>query len=1400
MASRKYCDFIEISPTFESVVDIDADNRNANLWREYIVGDDMEKMIEALCQSLNNEGPDARRSFWIEGTYGTGKSYAAILIKHLMEEKPAVVDAYLSQNSRLSTYRNCFMKCRAAEKGDYLVVWKTGVTGIRDGNSLLMEAEKAVREALAAKFGDKADYGDASLQDTVLEQINNPLLNWENILETTTLGDDYGSVAILRQKIETGDLHALQRTAAVIRQHNWGLVDSLDTFKKWIASVIERNGLTKSGIFFIWDEFTEYLSNSDDHTLLQQLSEFCKVQPFFMLLVAHRTTELVERITPERYQLITHRFHQVEFHISPDAAFDLIAGSIMIRAGMEAHWQEERKAVVRRVKQYLPAMDGLSERIEKSIDHLCPMHPMTVRLLSRVSESYAASQRTMFRFMKDRSDEEQGFVGYIHQYGPDDQACWLTPDWLWDYFFTRESDFSDKDIKAAEYIRHYEESFHLVENDENAVRVFKTAMLLMALMSSTKGIYSGRNAKDGIAATVECLELCLAGVMSKEQLQDLLQTMVDDGAIVLDKDLRGNMRLQLPFKGLGQSEFDNRYTQKEKNNSRYKLFAKEGAFAQALEKLAWDENDAMVRRMKIAVCCAETNSINYRLGEITKDLEKYPYKLGLLIVTVDSDQQANMIQSVLKQKSIELDEPRLTIALAKSPLTEEKRKEWLKSIVQQELARESGQTGSANQYALEAAQLVNTWASAVASGKFVAYHCGDEFSANFGMRELRSNIRNTVLHKVFLYAPENIVNTMTAYKNCNVNAPLAGIQRTTKTSQLKGILNALDKAGVLTLDSIDKIAGAGGSKEADCVAALARMIRSKMDSGSKVILDDLWHELQRPPFGYYNNLVCGVLLGFVFSCYLNDRYSWTDNEEGSHALNEDALNNMVFKLCTGKLTTDYLSAGSVTWQHFSDYLGKIFNLPKEQLANQTMGFQNVRDAVAKSGVPFWALKYLPDNKWSSMDLQETADKVIDQIQVIIAQNGDAEEAMSTVLQLMQGRGKIRVVLAKAFQDKNELSEAFRRFLFEASSELEQVVVRLQVPSIELSDKLHLVMQGSTYTWTEEQVRDKLADVVTDYCYLEALSKVRGQEYHNFEAVRLDLANLFKYLRISLAAIEQIGVAWYPALEILWQVATNQVSHLDSAEKEREISILQQHGAAAKDCLTDGHAVLGDILAARGINCTHEELASIYNGLKDFSCEGTLTQFNKELDTQLKKISHARNKTTLQEMWRSMTGMDSVTEWCKTYSMPLLWLVDKEYQPAFETIVKMQKHNYVYDKEIVSAINVLRSMDATILTDQAKMELAFLALIGQEYKPLWQEQRAAIVREAKQKIGNDMSTWSTADLRTVQHIFKRLQQEKAKKEELAAAKHAVNTMQEDVLRARVTAFLEAHPEYCEMLTK
>ena len=126
MAVKKYSDYLQISPAYESVVDIGADQRNKDLWREYVVGDDMVKAMDKICASVRMEAVDARRSFWIHGSYGTGKSYAAIVIKHLFEEPAAVIDAYMQGNQMMAQFRNRFMPVR--RNGDYLVIWQSGCT------------------------------------------------------------------------------------------------------------------------------------------------------------------------------------------------------------------------------------------------------------------------------------------------------------------------------------------------------------------------------------------------------------------------------------------------------------------------------------------------------------------------------------------------------------------------------------------------------------------------------------------------------------------------------------------------------------------------------------------------------------------------------------------------------------------------------------------------------------------------------------------------------------------------------------------------------------------------------------------------------------------------------------------------------------------------------------------------------------------------------------------------------------------------------------------------------------------------------------------------------------------------------------------------------------------------
>lgn len=1399
MPKVKYSNYLEINPAFESVVDLAADKRNANLWREYIVGEDMDKLVEHLCESLGNEAPDLRRSFWVHGSYGTGKSYAGLFVKHLVEEKPEVIDAFLAASGRLSKYRNRFAKCR--KNGDYLVIWKTGCTGIRSGDMLLLEAEKAIQDALIEKYGDKAYLGSSSLINAIKEKLEDPSINWEYVLETTILSDDYSTVKELRQKVESGDLSALKAVATVVRQKGYGLVNNLKTFKDWVGDVIDGNNLSKSGIFFIWDEFTEYVTNSDDHTVMQQISEFCKEKPLFMLYIVHRSQEMVDSMGKDRYQMITNRFHQVEFHVSPDAAFDLIAGSITTRNGMEGIWKEDKTRVIKLIQPFLPDMSGIDDKISEQIEMLCPMHPMTIRLLSRVAESYAAAQRTMFRFMKDQSDSELGFVGYINKYGPDDQACWLTPDWLWDYFFTRESDFRDKDTKAAEYIHHYEESRHLVESDENAHRVFKIAMLLLAVMSSTKGVYGGIKAHGGISATAECLEMCLSGVMSKSQVGDLLTTLEECKIILRDEAANGVVRLQMPFHGGNGDEFKLRYDANDKKYTRYQMFSRDGIFAQEVEKKAWDENDAAFKRMKICACCAETNSIKTRLDEIIKELDKYPYELGLLIVTVKDDAQYMTIQSDLAKRASESDESRLTIALIKSPFTDEMRTKWLTSLTKQEIAFGRGQTASGGQHKMEANAVIATWVgSAVSGSKIIAWNGRQVFANQYGMPNLRKTIQTNVLQELFPYAPETIVITNTAYKPCNDSAPTAGITRESNNSQMKSVLNSMAIAGVINFSTIDEMAAASGGKAADSICELARLIRSEMESGQRVVLGDLWDKLQHKPFGYYNTIACGVLLGYVFSCYKDSAFSWTDNAQSTHVLGENTLKTMVLNMCKGIMTTDYLSAGTVTFQNFRQYAKRILDLTDAQIANETECWHNMREAVTKAGAPLWALKYLPDEKYGGEDFKNAAMKIADNLQLFIAQDSERESVMSNVIQLFNGRGKLRITLEKAFQDKNTMNAAFRKFLFSVSPELQEVAGRLCVQPEELSDKLHMVMQTAIYTWTEDQVKEKLPDVVSDYNYLDTLNGILGKPYHSTEDARKDLANLFQFLRIPTIAIERSGAKWYPALKILKEVSVNGTSLMSSDDRISDIKVLTQYGQNAMDCLRDPKPVLAGILESRGIEYIQSELDAVYAGLKDLSCDASLTQFEKELDSQIGLISQARDRIRLKELWQSLSGEETVRGWCKTHEIPLPWIVSKEQQKALKTVIDVQNGNRALDQNVQNAISVLSSMDSAILFDSKMQTSAFVKTVGEEYAAIIEDERATVMAQAKMRIGNDLSSWDTSDLVTLQKILKHALQEKAKREKLELTKQCTDNMEQGVLRERVKAFIEKHPEFCDDFLK
>jgi hypothetical protein len=279
-----YNRYIELDPRYESVVDLSSDERNPNLWQDYIVHNDMATAMEKICESLKNENKDARRSFWIHGTYGTGKSYSAIVLKHLFEDSIAKIESFL-EKPHISQYKSKFTSIR--EKGDFLVIWRSGVSEIMNGTQLLMVAEMSIRDGLKKKFGDKAYYGTHSIRQAIDEKLKDKAINWDAIFEDPAhrLSDTFNSMEEVREAVatetENGSVETISVIAGICRDKGWALNSTIEQFEVWAQDVIDGNNLEKGGIIFVWDEFTDYLSReASDSNVLQRLSELCKKTVF----------------------------------------------------------------------------------------------------------------------------------------------------------------------------------------------------------------------------------------------------------------------------------------------------------------------------------------------------------------------------------------------------------------------------------------------------------------------------------------------------------------------------------------------------------------------------------------------------------------------------------------------------------------------------------------------------------------------------------------------------------------------------------------------------------------------------------------------------------------------------------------------------------------------------------------------------------------------------------------------------------------------------------------------------------------------------------------------------------------------------------------------------------------
>lgn len=580
--ANKYDSFIELTPGYESVVDISSDSKSADFWSRYIVNDDMVTAVRLLARSLRPDDPNEDVwHYWIKGAYGTGKTYSAIVIKHLLQDDYQTVERFLNKNTLFCDVKDRFLSAR--KRGPYYVKFRSGECKQLDtSNKFLFQLEQSVKELL--KENDFAYTGQSSLMASVKETVKDFKPKLERDFEEGTFPQYWGSRASFEdfyQDVMNGDVDACTQAQDILQSMNIGLAADLDTFKAWIRDVFAGNSqLAKTGMFIIWDEFTDYI-RYNDIDIIQQLSLFSKEVPFFVIYVMHEYPGVFSENVSAGIGKADARFHKIDISLSEKTTLKLIGESIIPRDGMKDHWEEICDELYASIRGSVHAFmgDPGSDLDAAALKKIFPIHPMTVNLVSKVA-GMAASNRSIFQFLKSSGDD--GFRAYIRTNGQYDWK-WVTPDYLWDYFFVNNQGGKKDLTKMAEdALKHYNKIKNQI-NDDRILRVFKGAMLLLATIGSGHSLKKSRSGR-GIQATEKTLCECFSGMLSKEEIEQSLQILSTEplNALVLANDLYEGARIELPYSGTtGELEAETEKIQKD--NPPSKLFNPDSYFGAALK-------------------------------------------------------------------------------------------------------------------------------------------------------------------------------------------------------------------------------------------------------------------------------------------------------------------------------------------------------------------------------------------------------------------------------------------------------------------------------------------------------------------------------------------------------------------------------------------------------------------------------------------------------------------------------------------------------------------------------------------------------------------------------------------------------------------------------------------------
>lgn len=1074
-----YSKYLEVKSDYIPVFSSEADQKEPTTWKFFIPHGSMRDTIVSLIRALGRGKSEDIRSIYITGGYGTGKTFSSFVIKHLLEDDITEAKEYFENYPMITQIWPQFEAVRSG--GRFLVVHRSGSAEITSSERLLMEVQYSIREALKRKGYEYL--GGNSLQEAVYDRIadTNSTFDWSKAF--TKYREYFMELSSAEEVVDKlpNNTKLTERVLRVLEKEGVGYLNTVEATKKWIEDIIQGNQI--KGIILIWDEFADYFRQNQTITTLQELAHASLKMPFYLLLITHLSVEQVTSIDTETRKKLMDRFFNIRFEMNPVTACKLVGNAILVNPIFREEWEAKRDTLWGMVEKAASRLQSVDESVSKDdIMRLVPIHPITVYLLSTISRQFTSSQRTLFRFMKEApgiaaGDVTRNFNWFIETHSTEDW-CWLTPDILWDYFFTSENQDFDQEIRN--YILHYETMEDRLENEDEK-RVLKCVLLFMAMFSKVK--------TDILKSLRSNIEVAFAGTPIREKLPRILYHLVKAGTLTEANVGLNDAMYMIPMifedkekfeRVLAEVKQDYTFAKVAEAKKERKDAAKGGEFGTKMLELFPPTPVQEARLQCWSTALPNSRSVVSRIKTTLK-----PYQIAVLFTLLESEaQRFNLEKQIADCGALS---ERIAVVAVETPFGADRFAKWQHEKAKQKYASlPEIRNSNAKVFAGHANGHMEDWARQIGAVKTKVFYKERtyEFIGAAGFRECMQQI----VRREYQFGPETVSVLEHLYSpSFGKDAAAKGIGLKPCTNPLTNVVDILTAVGFWGKDSSEF-----RSKPDHPISRMHAQIVKLFEKEPSVCLVDIWEELMTPPFGMMPSPISLFLWAFLMRDFTKGGYYLKDgfNTQPLHGEKLAEYLDAVMKGLGKDLRRYEISRMRQDDEDFCIMTKSIFGLSEAQAGHPAEVKKNIRRHINEVKYPLWVLKYL---KASSIDrnLLDPAKvtSVVESISQFIATESETTET-ELVTKIVDALRDFKSIGREALAElvHNRLSDGMKEYVSQTAP---NVLAYSSKAGIQFSVLMDLfrsrMMNEDKWLWQEEIVRDKLADLEEEFALLEAIN-------------------------------------------------------------------------------------------------------------------------------------------------------------------------------------------------------------------------------------------------------------------------------------------------------------------------